>query len=174
MELARRVGWKVRPADEPAMLSGAVELLCNIRDGLGVVMHGDGEPMIRRPVLVHAHDALAKAERFAEMSEQAAANGFESVIDGAYFAMFHAARAALLAAQGRASTKHGSVATALAQMGAEQDLGTQASVLAKARDLHAKAHHGTRDLTEQGQALRAQMRPFLALCAGLVAERARA
>jgi hypothetical protein len=133
MELARRVGWNVRRADGAAVLSGAVEFFCNIRDGFGVVMHGDGEPMIRRPVLVDAHDALAKAERFAEMSEQASASGFESVIHGAYFAMFHAARAALLAAHGKASTKHGSVATALAQLGAEQDLGTQASVLAKAR-----------------------------------------
>ena len=130
--------------------------------------------MIRRPVLAHPHDALAKAERFAQMSEQAAANVFESVIHGAYFAMFHAARAALLAAQGTASTRHGSVATALAQMGAQQDLGAQASVLAKARDLHAKAHHDTRDLTEQGRALRAQMRPFLALCTRLVEERTRA
>jgi uncharacterized protein (UPF0332 family) len=106
------------------------------------------------------------------MCEQAADDGFESVIHGAYFAMFHAARAALLAAQGTASTRHGSVATALAQMGAQQDLGEQASVLAKARDLHAKAHHGTRDLTEQGRALRAQMRPFLASCTRLVEERA--
>ena len=53
--------------------------------------------MIQRPVLADAHDALAKAERFAEMCEQAADEGFESVIYGAYFAMFHAARAALLA-----------------------------------------------------------------------------
>jgi uncharacterized protein (UPF0332 family) len=136
-------------------------------------MHGDGDPMFQRPVLVYARDVLAKAERFAEMSEQAADGGFESVIHGAYFAMFHAARAALLAAQGTASTKHGSVATAFAQIRAEQDLGAQASVLAKARDLHAKAHHGTEDLTEQGTALRAQVRPFLALCAGLVEERAR-
>jgi hypothetical protein len=36
----------------------------------------------------------------------------------------------------------------------------------------AGAHHGYEDLTEQGKALRAQMRPFLALCAGLVGERA--
>ena len=129
--------------------------------------------MIQRPVSVHAHDALAKAEQFAEMSEQAADNGFESVIHGACFAMLHAARAALLAAQGTASTKHGSVATAFARIGAEQDLGAQTSVLAKARDLHVKAHHGTEDLTEQGTALRAQMRPFPALCAGLVEERAK-
>jgi hypothetical protein len=52
------------------------------------------------------------------------------------------------------------------------NLRAQARVLAKVRDLHARAHHGTEDLTRQGQALRAQVRPFLALYARLVEERA--
>ena len=60
--------------------------------------------LTERPVLTDAGDALAKAERFAELSEQTADDGFETVIHGAYFAMFHAARAALLAVEGRAST----------------------------------------------------------------------
>jgi uncharacterized protein (UPF0332 family) len=127
-----------------------------------------------RPVLTDPRDALYKAERFAQWSEQTPDDHFESVIHGAYFAMFHAARAALLAVQGTASTKHGRVAASFAQLSAAQDTAAQASVLAKARDLHANAHHGTEDLTQEGQALRAQMRPFLALCAGLVEERARA
>jgi hypothetical protein len=59
-------------------------------------------------------------------------------------------------------------------MRAEQDLGAPANVLAKARDLHARAHHGTENLTKQGQALRAQMRSFLALCTRLVEARSRA
>jgi uncharacterized protein (UPF0332 family) len=130
--------------------------------------------LTRGRVPTNPRDALGKAERFAELSEQAPDDGFESVIHGAYFAMFHAARAALLAVQGAASTKHGQVAASFARMSAKQDLREPASVLAKARDLHARAHHGTRDLTGQGQALRAQMRPFLALCARLVEERTRA
>jgi uncharacterized protein (UPF0332 family) len=125
-------------------------------------------------VLVHARDALAKAERFAQWSEQTPDDDFEGVIHGAYYAMFHAARAALLAIQGTASTRHAGVGASFAQMSATQDVRVQPSVLAKARDLHAKAHYGSEDLTEQGQALRAQMRPFLALCARLVEERARA
>jgi hypothetical protein len=56
-------------------------------------------------------------------------------------------------------------------MVAQQTLGPEASVLTKARDLHADAHHGTEDLTTESQALRTQMRPFLALCVGLVEQR---
>ena len=128
--------------------------------------------MIQRPVLADPHDALDKAERFADLSEQTPDDAFESVIHGAYFAIFHAARAALLAVEGTASTNHGGVAASFAQMGGRPDLCAEPRLLAKARDLHANAHHGYENLTEQGRALRAQMRPFLALCARLVEERA--
>ena len=48
------------------------ELACNIRDQ-GLIIHGpDQVPMIERPVLEHARDALAKAERFAELAVETA------------------------------------------------------------------------------------------------------
>jgi uncharacterized protein (UPF0332 family) len=133
------------------------------------IVHGDDTAMIERPVLEHPRHALDKAERFAELSEQSPDDCFESVIYAAYFAMFHAAGAALLAVRGAASTKHGRVAASFARM---QSLSAQADALTKAHDLYVDAHEGNRDLTEQGQALRAQMRPFLTLCARLVEERA--
>ncbi len=51
------------------------ELACNIRDQ-GLILHGpDHVPMIERPVLEHAHAALAKAERYAEQAAQAVPTG---------------------------------------------------------------------------------------------------
>jgi uncharacterized protein len=154
------------------------ELACNIRDE-GVILHGDDQkPMIERPVLQHARDALEKAERFAELSEQTADDRFEGVIHGAYYAMVHAARAALLAIQGTASTNHGRVVASFARMVERRKLGQDASDLAQtmteAYKLRADADYTNKELTEQGKALRARMRPFLALCAKLVEERARA
>lgn len=152
------------------------ELACNIRDG--VIIHGDNDkPMIERPVLEHARDALDKAERFAGQAEQAMPEAYETVVHNSYYAMFHAARAALLAVQGTASTKHGRVVATFARMVERRKLGQEASdlaaLLAEAYKLRAEADYRTEDLTAQGQALRAQMRPFLALCAGLVEERAK-
>jgi uncharacterized protein (UPF0332 family) len=153
------------------------ELACNIRDG-GAIIHGEGQkPMIKRPVLEHARDALGKAERFAELSEETPDGRFEGVIHGAYYAMFHAARAALLAVQGRASTNHGQVVATFARMVQRRKLGQEATDLAvtlsEAYKLRAEADYRTAvDLTGQGKALRAQVRPFLALCARLVEERA--
>jgi uncharacterized protein (UPF0332 family)/predicted nucleotidyltransferase len=151
------------------------ELACNIRDG--VIIHGDDhKPMIERPVPQHARDALDKAERFAELSEETPDDRFEGVIHGAYYAMFHAARAALLAVQGTASSKHGRVVATFGRMVARRKLGQEASDLAQtltaAYELRAGADYGPDDLTREGQALRAQMRPFLALCGRLVEERA--
>jgi uncharacterized protein (UPF0332 family)/predicted nucleotidyltransferase len=154
------------------------ELACNIRDW-GVIIDGDDrKPLIERPVLQHARDALEKAERFAELSEETSDNRFEGVIHGAYYAMFHAARAAILAVQGRASTNHGQVVATFVRMVQRRRFGQEATDLAatltEAYKLRAEADYRTVvDLTEQGQALRAQMRLFLALCAGLVEERAK-
>lgn len=152
------------------------ELACNIRDD-GVIIHGEDQtPMIERPVLEHARDALDKAERFAELSEKTSDDRFEGVIHGAYYAMFHAARAALLAVEGKVSTKHGRVVATFAGMVRKRQLGREASDLAKtltgAYELRAGADYGTEDLTEEGRVLRARMRPFLAFCAKLVDERA--
>jgi len=160
----------------PERWGAADELACNIRDE-GVIIHGDDDkPMIERPVLEHARDALDKAERFAELSEETSDNRFEGVIHGAYYAMFHAARAALLAVQGRASTNHGQVVATFARMVKRRKLGQEATDLAatltEAYKLRAEADDRTVvDLTAQGQALRARMRPFLALCAKLVEQR---
>jgi predicted nucleotidyltransferase len=154
------------------------ELACNVRDG--VVIHGDAQkPMIERPVLEHARDALDKAERFAELSEETPDDRFEGMIHGAYYAMFHAARAALLAVQGRASTNHGQVVATFTRMVKRRKLGQEAidlaATLTEAYKLRAEADYRTVvDLTQEGQALRGQMRPFLALCARLVEERTRA
>jgi uncharacterized protein (UPF0332 family) len=91
--------------------------------------------------------------------------------------MLPAARAALLAVQGTASTNHGRVVASFARMVEREKLGAQAADLARivteAHDLRAAADYSNQDLTKEGQALRAQMRPFLALCAGLVELRTR-
>jgi uncharacterized protein (UPF0332 family) len=62
-----------------------------------IIDDDDHKPTIERPVLQDARDALQKAKRFAELSEGTPDDCFESVIYGAYYAMLHAARAALLA-----------------------------------------------------------------------------
>lgn len=151
------------------------ELACNIRDE-GVIIHGeDDKPMIERPVLQHARDALDKAGRFAPQAEAAMPEAYETVVHNSYYAMLHAARAALLAVQGTASTNHGRVVVSFARMVEREELGAQANDLARifteAHTLRADADYGNKDLTEQGQALRAQMRPFMALCVRLVDER---
>jgi uncharacterized protein (UPF0332 family)/predicted nucleotidyltransferase len=152
------------------------ELACNIRDE-GVIIHGDDrKPMIERPVLQHARDALEKAERFAGQAEQAAPEAYETVVHNSYYAMLHAARAALLAVQGTASSNHGRVIASFARMVERRKLGKEASdlsaILAQDYELRAEADYSNKDLTRQGQALRAQMRPFLELCGGLVEKRA--
>jgi predicted nucleotidyltransferase len=83
------------------------ELACNIRD-YGFIIHGsDDAPVVERPVLEHALDALSKAERFAELALETPDHRFEGVVHGSYYAMFHAARAALLMLEGSSSTNHG-------------------------------------------------------------------
>lgn len=90
----------VRYRDSVAWLA-TDELSSNIRD-CGRVVHGPPDiPMIDRPVLQHARVALGKAERFAELSHETPDHQFEGVIHGAYYGMFHAARAALLAVEVR-------------------------------------------------------------------------
>jgi predicted nucleotidyltransferase/uncharacterized protein (UPF0332 family) len=161
----------------PERWTATDELSCNIREQ-GMIIHGDEQkPVIERPVLRHAQDALDKAERFAGQAEQAVPAAYETVVHNSYYAMFHAARAALLAVQGTASTQHGRAVASFARMVERRKLGQEAGDLAatltQAYKLRATADYTNVDLTAQGQALRSQMRPFLALCARLVEERAR-
>ena len=144
------------------------ELACNIRDQ-AVVIHGPPEvPMIERPVLQHARVALDKAERFAGQAAQALPTAYETVVHNSYYAMFHAARAALLAVEGTASTNHGRVVEAFGRMVRKRKLGKEAvdlaGVLKKAYNLRADADYKNVDLTEEGRQLRERVGSFLALC----------
>jgi uncharacterized protein len=142
------------------------ELTCNIRDH-GLIIYGANDvPKIERPVLEHARDALSKAERFAKLAFEMPDASFEGVVHGSYYAMFHAARAALLALEGGASTNHGRVVDTFVAMVKRRALGvlprTCAARLVKAYKLRIKADYGNEDLTERGVELRAAVAPFLA------------
>jgi len=147
------------------------ELSCNIRDH-GRVVHGPEDiPMIERPVLQHARVALEKAERFAELSKGTPDDRFEGVVHGAYYAMFHAARAALLAVEGSASTNHGQMVTTFAGMVKRhrmKEAREHAAALDAAFKLRIEADYGDEDLTEAGRKLRDQVGPFLEFCEKLV------
>jgi uncharacterized protein (UPF0332 family) len=147
------------------------ELACNIRDE-GLIIHGpDHVPMIERPVLEHARTALAKAERYVELVAETADERFEGVIHGAYYAMFHAARAALLAIEGSASTNHGRVVETFARMAKRQRrkaFREHAATFKAAYELRIQADCGMDDLTEAGRRLRQSVAPFLASCRELV------
>jgi len=127
--------------------------------------------MIERPHLVHARDSLAKAERFAEDATGAPTDRFELVIHSGYYAMFHAARAALLATEGTASTSHGRVIAAfkrLTRWRPEPEAPGHAAALTAAGKLRLEADYGSKDLTGPAQSVQAQVRPFLAFCRRLV------
>jgi len=148
------------------------ELACNIRDH-GLVLYGsDDVPKIERPVLEHARDALSKAERFAELASETPDDRFEGVVHGSYYAMFHAARAALLVLEGNASTNHGRVVETFARTVKRRQLDPPAAdcatALSEAFKLRIKADYGNEDLTEAGRRLRAQVAPFLAFARGVL------
>lgn len=146
------------------------ELACNIRDH-GRVAYGPAEiPVIERPVLQHARVAMDKAERFAELSNETPDDRFEGVIHGAYYAMFHAARAALLAIEGSASTNHRQVVTFKKMVMRPRIKGGRqhATALEAAFELRMRADYGNEDLTEEGRRLRDQVRPCLDFCQKLV------
>ena len=146
------------------------ELSCNIRDHGRVVWGPTEIPMIERPVLQHARAALNKAGRFAELARGTPDDRFEGVIHGAYYAMFHAARAALLAVEGSASTNHGRVVETFKKMFRRQRMrggGGQAATLEAAYKLGMKADYSHEDLTEAGRRLRDKVGPFIDFC-GLV------
>ena len=148
------------------------ELACNIRDH-GLILYGpDDVPMIERPVLEHARDALSKAERFAELASETLDDRFEGVVHGSYYAMFHAARAALLVLEGSASTNHGRVVDTFAQAVRRRQLEPPAAdcatALSEAFELRIEADYGNKDLTEAGRRLRERVAPFLTLARSLV------
>ncbi|MGH6945329.1 MAG: nucleotidyltransferase domain-containing protein [Geminicoccaceae bacterium] len=147
------------------------ELACNIRDH-GLIIYGPNDvPTIKRPVMRHARDALAKAERFAELSAETPDARFEGVIHGAYYAMFHGARAALLAAEGSASTKHGRVVdafVALVKRRYRAEAARHAAALLRAYRHRITADYGNTDLTAVGRRLRDRVAPLLAFCRELV------
>jgi uncharacterized protein (UPF0332 family)/predicted nucleotidyltransferase len=150
------------------------ELACNIRER-GLIIHGpDHVPMIERPVLEHARAAMAKAERYAEQAAQAVPDAYETVVHNSYYAMFHAARAALLAVDGNASTNHGRVVSAFGDMVRRRRLGRAARGLARtlgqAYELRVEADYGSKDLTKAGRQLREWVPPFLDFCRGLIGQ----
>jgi uncharacterized protein (UPF0332 family)/predicted nucleotidyltransferase len=153
----------------PAWL-GTDELSCNIRD-CGRIVHGPAEiPMIERPVLQHARVALSKADRFAAQAAQAAPQAYETIVHNSYYAMFHAARAALLAVEGSASTNHGRVVETFGRMVKRRRMTGRghAAALKSAAKLRMTADYGDEDLTEAGRELRAQLGPYLEFCRKLV------
>jgi uncharacterized protein (UPF0332 family) len=86
------------------------------------------------------------------------------VVHNSYYAMFHAARAALLAVEGSASTNHGRVVEAFARMIKQKRLGKIAEglgrTLSRAYELRAEADYGSKDLTRSGRRLRQRIAPF--------------
>lgn len=114
---------------------------------------------------------MGKAERFAELSKATPDDRFEGVIHGGYYAMFHAARAALLAVEGSASANHGRVVETFARMakGHRVKGGREhGTALESAFQLRTEADCGSEDLTDAGRQLRAQVEPFLGFCRKLV------
>jgi uncharacterized protein (UPF0332 family) len=81
--------------------------------------------------------------------------------------MFHAARAALLAVDGSASTNHGRLVETFNRMVRRRRLAggrDHAVALETAFELRMKADCGSEDLTEAGRQLRDQVAPFLEFC----------
>lgn len=159
-----REGWLARS-----------ELACNIRDH-GLIIYGPNDvPRIKRPVMQHARAALTKAERLAELSAETPDDRFEGVIHGAYYAMFHASRGALLAVEGSASAKHGRAVDAFVGMVKwrfRAEAAARAAALLRAYRFRIEADYGDEDLTEVGRRLRNRVAPFIAFCRGLVEEAA--
>lgn len=114
-------------------------------------------------------ESLAIAERFAALARKNDPADFEVVIHAAYFSMHHAARAALIAAHGSASTNHGRVLASFAKLAAEHDAATglaNALALQAAYDLRIISDYGRagRELTGEAAELTRQMNEFLDFC----------
>ncbi len=86
-------------------------------------------------------------------------------------ARYHAARAALLALEGTASTNHGQVVKAFKRSMRRHRINggrEHAAALADAAELRTKADYSQEDLTEAGRSLRDQVAPFVDFCGKLV------
>ena len=122
-----------------------------------------------------AAESLSIARRFAGLAAKNPAEDYEVVIHAAYYAMHHAARAALLRARGSASTNHGQVVTAFAAL-AKQRHGARAleysGSLSAAYDLRILSDYGRarRDLTGDAATLKRQLGEFLDYCGELAAD----
>jgi hypothetical protein len=132
--------------------------------------------MIERPVLRHARVALDKAERFAAQAAQAAPQAYETIVHNCHYAMFHAARAALLAIEGSASTDHGRVVETFRKTITRHRMrggGGPAAALEASSKLRVKAGYSHEDLTEAARRLRDQVGPFLDFAGALWTEQTR-
>lgn len=123
--------------------------------------------------MAEAADSLAKARRLAEQAARIGAADYEMVIEASYYAMFHAARAVILATEGDASTNHGRVLKAFARVVQRLGLDRQrptVETLQTAYDMRIEAIYrdGTRSLREDAQRLRHEMQRFVALCEEIV------
>jgi len=98
---------------------------------------------------------------------------YETVVHNSYYAMFHAARGALLAIEGSASTKHGHAVdafVAMVKLRFRAEAAAHAAALLRAYKHRITADYGDEDLTEVGRRLRERVAPFLAFCRGLFEE----
>ena len=146
------------------------ELSCNMRDHGRVVYGPTDIPIIERPALQHARVAMGKAERFAAQAAQAPPS-YKTIVHNSYYATFYAARAALLAVEGPASTNHGRVVQTFARVVKRRRMKERrehAAALEAASKLRIKADYTEENLTETGRRLRAQVGPFLGFCRNLV------
>jgi uncharacterized protein (UPF0332 family) len=121
-----------------------------------------------------ATDSMAVALRFAALARKNDPGDYEVVIHTAYYSMHHAARAALLAANGSAPTNHGRVAANFATLARRYDgqrgpLHSRA--LRAAYDLRLVSDYGRakRDLTVDAGELSNQLSRFLDFCQKIVA-----
>ena len=120
-----------------------------------------------------AERSMAKAERLAVQASKLGPEDFETVIHAGYYAMFHAARAALFAIEGGASTRHGRVSKAFADVAvrvAGEEGAEHARALRRTYDLRIQADYGPggRDLAREARMVVLQMQGVLAFCRSLM------
>jgi uncharacterized protein (UPF0332 family) len=121
-----------------------------------------------------AADSMAVALRFAALARKNDPGDYEVVIHTAYYSMHHAARAALLAANGSAPTNHGRVTGTFARFARRHDAQggpLHSRTLRAAYDLRMVSDYGRaqRDLTTDAAELVRHLSSFLDFCQEVVA-----
>jgi uncharacterized protein (UPF0332 family) len=121
-----------------------------------------------------AADSMLVAMRFAGLARKNDPGDYEVVIHTAYCSMHHAARAALLAANGSAPTNHGRVIASFARLTRRHDAKggpLHGRILRAAYDLRMISDYGRaqRDLTSDSGELLHQLSSFLDFCQEVVA-----